>query len=178
MRNCISVMSGARLAWHSATASRRQINCKSKGGVPKICFQLAHLAALPQHQDAQTVQFRQGKACRIGVVQDVSAMPVVVAVRNTTPTSWSLAAHSSFLSALSLPGAAACLNSAQAVAATRSAWAVSTANLCMSAFTVAVRRSVSVARDPASRRVRLGAMLLEPLAFLRFRANQTRRGAH
>ena len=58
---------------------------QSKGGVRKICFQLAHLAALPQHQDAQTVQFRQGKACRIGVVQDVSAVPVVVAVRNTTP---------------------------------------------------------------------------------------------
>ena len=47
MSNCISVMSGARLAWHSATASRRQINCKAKEASERSASSLRTLPRCP-----------------------------------------------------------------------------------------------------------------------------------
>ena len=46
----------------------------------KINFELAQLASVAQHQQAQAVQFRQCKAGRVGVVQDVGPVLVVVTV--------------------------------------------------------------------------------------------------
>ena len=43
-------------------------------------FQLAHLPPVAQHQEPQMVQFGQGKAGCIRMVQDVGAVMVVVAV--------------------------------------------------------------------------------------------------
>ena len=48
--------------------------------VLKISLELAQFAAVPQHQQAEFVHLGQCKAHGIGVVQNVGAMLVVVAV--------------------------------------------------------------------------------------------------
>ena len=50
--------------------------------VTVVGVQLAQLAAMAQHEQAQPVQFGQGEAGGVGVVQDVGPVLVVVAVRD------------------------------------------------------------------------------------------------
>ena len=50
--------------------------------VLEIGFQLAQLAAMAEHQQAEPVQFGLRETGRIGIVQDVRAVLVVVAVRD------------------------------------------------------------------------------------------------
>ena len=53
-----------------------------KAGVIHLDFKFAQFAPMPQHQLAQAVQLIEGEAGQVGVVQDVSAMLVVIAVRD------------------------------------------------------------------------------------------------
>ena len=53
---------------------------KHEDGVLQVRFQLADLAALALNQDAQAVQFRDCKSGCVGVVEDVGAMAVGIAM--------------------------------------------------------------------------------------------------
>ena len=50
--------------------------------VVRVQLQFAQLTPVTQHQLAQTMKLRQCKAWRVGVVQDVGPMFVVIAVRD------------------------------------------------------------------------------------------------
>ena len=63
----------------------RQAQCqqgRGKGSFDPLHVQLVQLAAMPQHQLAEVVQLGQSETGRLGVIQNIGAMPVVIAVGN------------------------------------------------------------------------------------------------
>ena len=55
---------------------------RSKGSLHPVDIQLVQFATMPQHQLAEVVQLGQSETGRLGVIQNIGAMPVVIAVGN------------------------------------------------------------------------------------------------
>ena len=68
------------MAQNDRDAQRHDLQHKT--GVFEFGLQYAQLATVPQDQLAQAVQLVHGETLQVGVVQNVGAVLVVIAVRN------------------------------------------------------------------------------------------------
>ena len=83
------------MAQHNSQSQRHELLHKTR--IFQLVFEFAQLASVAQNQLAQAVQFVEGETWQVGVVQNVRAVLVVIAVRNAHAGLMQLASPMEFL---------------------------------------------------------------------------------